>query len=115
MGRSTSLIGRILRLISIGMDENEQLIAIAEVLSSPTRMRLLGLVGPKGRCVGEAAALAGVSQATASYHLGRLLEVGLVLVVPRGRRRVYRWGRERWALARIARVRGHSCSTVTEK
>lgn len=79
-------------------DQTEQLVCIAKVLACRTRMDLLTAIGPTGCGVTEAARRVGISQPTASYHLARMADVGLVRVLRRGRKRVYRWGRERWFL-----------------
>jgi DNA-binding transcriptional ArsR family regulator len=81
------------------LEPTARLVNIARVLACRTRMDLLAAVGRTGCCVTEAARRVGVSQPTASYHLARMAEVGLVRRVRHGRRHVYRWGRERWFLA----------------
>ena len=81
------------------IDQTDQLVRIARVLSCRTRMDLLAAVGPKGCGVTEAAARVGITQPTASRHLALMAEVGLVRMARRGRRHIYRWGRERWFLA----------------
>ncbi len=81
------------------IDQTAKLVAIASVLACRTRMDLLAAVGPTGCGVTEAARRVGISQPTATYHLARMAEVGLVRSCRRGRRHVYRWGRERWFLA----------------
>jgi DNA-binding transcriptional ArsR family regulator len=78
---------------------SDQLVEIAEVMACRTRMDVLAAVGPTGCGVTEAARRVGISQPTATYHLRRLLEIGFVRVARRGRRHVYRWGRERWFLS----------------
>jgi len=85
--------------VSPDTDTTNQLVRIARVLACRTRMDLLAAVGPTGCGVTEAARRVGVSQPTATYHLARMAEVGLVCAVRRGRRHIYRWGRERWFLA----------------
>lgn len=80
-------------------DQTDQLVRIAKVLGCRTRMDLLAAVGPNGCCVTEAAKRVGITQPSASRHLALMAEVGLVRVLRRGRRHIYRWGRERWFLA----------------
>ena len=59
--------------------------AIASALSDVTRARVLGLAdGRHG--IAEIAAEVGVSSSAVSYHVGRLVEAGIVEVVRRGRR-----------------------------
>jgi DNA-binding transcriptional ArsR family regulator len=62
---------------------------------------LTALLGGRALAAGELARLAGVRPSTASAHLGRLLDGGLVSVTSRGRRRYY-------ALA------GHEVATAIE-
>jgi DNA-binding transcriptional ArsR family regulator len=72
------------------------LVVISKATSCPTRVFLLGVVGPNGCSVSEAAASAGVTVSTASYHLHRLEGAGLVRGAWRGRTHVYKWGKDRW-------------------
>lgn len=81
------------------IDQTDQLVKIARVLSCRTRMDLLAAVGVAGCGVTEAAERVGITQPVASRHLAMMAEVGLVRSHRRGRQRVYRWGRERWFLA----------------
>jgi DNA-binding transcriptional ArsR family regulator len=81
------------------LDQTARLVSIARILGCRTRMDLLAAVGPGGCGVTEAARRVGISQPTATYHLARMAEVGLLRHVRRGRHHVYRWGRERWFLA----------------
>lgn len=71
---------------------------ISRALASATRAYLLGILGTEGRTVSDAASSAGVSMATASYHLRRLVGAGLARMERRGRTHVYKWGRDRWFL-----------------
>jgi DNA-binding transcriptional ArsR family regulator len=48
------------------------------LLSEPSRLRLIGLLGGGRRCVGELATELGCSQANASKHLGLLADAGLL-------------------------------------
>jgi DNA-binding transcriptional ArsR family regulator len=63
----------------------------ASLLAEPTRAAMLtALLDDRPLAAGELARLAGVSPATASAHLARLLSGGLVTVVSQGRHRYYR-------------------------
>ncbi|MBB6348672.1 ArsR/SmtB family transcription factor [Nonomuraea muscovyensis] len=64
---------------------------VAALIADPTRAAILtSLLGGRALAAGELARLAGVSAATASAHLSRLLDGGLVDVVRQGRHRYYR-------------------------
>jgi DNA-binding transcriptional ArsR family regulator len=64
--------------------------SVAAVIGDRTRARFLReLLGGEGRCASELAGAAGVSRATASFHLGRLLAANLVEVRAHGRHRSY--------------------------
>jgi DNA-binding transcriptional ArsR family regulator len=80
------------------VDPDIRLVVISKATACPTRVFLLGVLGPKGCTVTEAAAQAEVSVSTASYHLRRLEGAGLVRGTWRGRTHVYGWGKERWYL-----------------
>ena len=63
----------------------------ASLLAEPTRAAMLtALLDDRPLAAGELARLAGVSPATASAHLARLLHGGLVTVISQGRHRYYR-------------------------
>lgn len=63
----------------------------ASLLAEPTRAAMLtALLDDRPLAAGELARLAGVTPATASTHLARLLDGGLVTVVSQGRHRYYR-------------------------
>src|SRR5215468_3986726 len=63
----------------------------ASLLAEPTRAAMLiALLDDRPLAAGELVRLAGVSPATASAHLARLLHGGLVTVISRGRHRYYR-------------------------
>ena len=63
----------------------------ASLLAEPTRAAMLtALMDDRPLAAGELARLAGVSPATASAHLARLLGGGLVTVISQGRHRYYR-------------------------
>jgi DNA-binding transcriptional ArsR family regulator len=64
--------------------------SVASLLADPSRSQmLLHLLGGRKASASELAAVAGVSAATASVHLARLIEGGLVRVEPRGRHRYH--------------------------
>jgi DNA-binding transcriptional ArsR family regulator len=67
------------------------LAALGVVLADRARVRILLALGD-GRCLpaGTLAAEAGVAASTASSHLTRLVQAGLLVVAPRGRYRYYR-------------------------
>ena len=63
----------------------------AALMADPTRAAILrGLLPDRPLAAGELARLAGVSAATASFHLAKLLEGGLITVIRQGRHRYYR-------------------------
>jgi DNA-binding transcriptional ArsR family regulator len=63
----------------------------AALMADPTRATiLLALLPGRALAAGELARMAGVGAATASFHLAKLLEGGLVEVVRQGRHRYYR-------------------------
>src|SRR3954447_16892178 len=73
------------------MPGDVDLAAIGAVLAEPARARMLLALGdgralPAGTLAGEA----GVAASTASEHLARLVDGGLVTVHPQGRHRYYR-------------------------
>lgn len=64
--------------------------SVAGLLADPSRSQmLLHLLGGRKASASDLAAVAGVSAATASAHLARLIEGGLVRVEPRGRHRYH--------------------------
>ncbi|MDF5758359.1 winged helix-turn-helix domain-containing protein [Spongiactinospora sp. TRM90649] len=64
---------------------------VAGLMADPTRAAMLTtLLDGRALAAGELARVAGVSPQTASAHLGRLLDGGLVAVVSQGRHRYYR-------------------------
>ena len=73
-------------------------VIISKAISCPTRMVLLGLIGPAGCTVTEAAEAAEVTVSTASHHLRHLVGAGLARMQRRGRTHVYRWSKDRWYL-----------------
>src|SRR5499427_4913756 len=62
----------------------------AALLADPTRAAMLtALLDDRPLAAGELARLAGVTPATASAHLARLLGGGLITVIKQGRHRYY--------------------------
>lgn len=78
---------------------DDPILDLAQLLACPARLAALRAVADRGLDVTEVARVTGVSVSTASYHLGLLLDAGMVQVRRRGRRRVYRLGRKRWFVA----------------
>jgi DNA-binding transcriptional ArsR family regulator len=63
----------------------------AALIADPTRAAILrSLLPDRPLAAGELARMAGVSAATASFHLAKLLEGGLIAVARQGRHRYYR-------------------------
>src|SRR5579872_7224476 len=63
----------------------------AALMADPTRAAILrALLPDRPLAAGELARLAGVSAATASFHLSRLLDGGMIAVARQGRHRYYR-------------------------
>jgi DNA-binding transcriptional ArsR family regulator len=63
----------------------------AALIADSTRATILrALLPDRPLAAGELARLAGVSAATASFHLAKLLEGGLITVIRQGRHRYYR-------------------------
>jgi DNA-binding transcriptional ArsR family regulator len=63
----------------------------AALIADPTRASILrSLLPDRPLAAGELARMAGVSAATASFHLAKLLEGGLIAVARQGRHRYYR-------------------------
>lgn len=68
-----------------------RLVRIAALLADASRARMLSyLLGGELASASELAACASVTASTASAHLARLLEAGLLACEPRGRHRYYR-------------------------
>jgi DNA-binding transcriptional ArsR family regulator len=59
-------------------------------ISSPARLRLIFAMLYEERFVGNLARLSGLSQSSASQHLARLKEVGLVVQRTQGHNRFFR-------------------------
>src|SRR6476469_4753834 len=63
----------------------------AALMADPTRAAILrALLPDRPLAAGELARMAGVSAATASFHLAKLLEGGMITVVRQGRHRYFR-------------------------
>ena len=66
-------------------------VRVAAAIGDPTRARMLGaLMDGASRPAGEIAQAAGVHPSTASGHLAKLVDEGLVVVQVQGRHRYYR-------------------------
>ena len=75
---------------------------VAALMADPARATMLGaLLGGHPLAAGELSQIAGVSPPTASAHLGKLLDGGLVAVTRQGRHRYYS-------------LSGHEIATVIE-
>jgi DNA-binding transcriptional ArsR family regulator len=73
------------------MDADADVAGVAGLLADPARVRMLdALLAGRALSAGELARLAAVAAPTASAHLRRLLDGGLVAVEARGRHRYYR-------------------------
>ena len=74
----------------IARDVDVDVVPAAALLAEPTRAAMLtALLDERPLAAGELARLAGVSPATASAHLARLLSGGLVTMIKQGRHRYY--------------------------
>jgi DNA-binding transcriptional ArsR family regulator len=74
--------------------QDVDLAAGAAAIADPARAAMLdALMDGAPRSAGALAREAGVAASTASHHLGRLLDAGLVVVEPDGRRRAFRLAR----------------------
>jgi DNA-binding transcriptional ArsR family regulator len=72
----------------------------ASAIADPARAAMLdALLDGAPRSAGALAREAGVAASTASHHLGRLLDAGLIVVEPDGRRRAFRLARPEVARA----------------
>ena len=82
------------------MDTQPNLAATAFLISDPARAAMLmALTDGRARPAGELAYTAGVTAQTASSHLGKLLEGGMLSVETEGRHRYYRLAGPHVALA----------------
>lgn len=71
--------------------ELDNLIWVAGLLGSPTRLIVWHTVGPLGMYPSDLASTLELSLPTVSFHLARLHEAGLVQVEREGRHRLYKW------------------------
>jgi DNA-binding transcriptional ArsR family regulator len=73
------------------MIADADLASVGAVLAEPARAKVLLALGDgRSLAAGMLAAEAGVAPATASHHLARLVDAGLLVAEPRGRHRYYR-------------------------
>lgn len=73
------------------MSADVKLAHVASLLADPARARIvLALMDGRARTAKELAFLAGIGAPTASTHLARLRDLGLVAVTPQGRHRYHR-------------------------
>lgn len=73
------------------MHEGPPLARIAALIGDPTRAQMLAaLMGGQALTASELAATAGVTKPTASAHLAKLLDAGLLALQAQGRHRYYR-------------------------
>lgn len=94
------------------MAADMKLAEIAAMLADPSRARLLlAMMDGRSHTAKELAYLAGISPATASAHLGKLLGLGLIAVTPSGRHRYYRIGSE--AVCRMIEAVGAVAAEAT--
>jgi DNA-binding transcriptional ArsR family regulator len=83
--------GRNMPAIAIHTAPGAEIAPVAALMGDPARAAMLtALLDERALAAGELAGLAGVSPATGSSHLARLLDGGLVTVVSQGRHRYYR-------------------------
>ena len=69
----------------------------AALMADPTRAAMLrALLSDRPLAAGELARLAGVSAATASFHLAKLLDGNMILVARQGRTGTTGWPATRW-------------------
>lgn len=71
--------------------------SLLKAFADPTRLRILHVLAQGETCVGDLVSILGVTQPTASRHLGRLRRAGLVAVREDGR-----WAHYSLATARTA-------------
>lgn len=71
--------------------------SLLKAFADPTRLRILHVLAQGETCVGDLVAILGVTQPTASRHLGRLRRAGLVSARSEGR-----WAHYSLAPARTA-------------
>ena len=68
----------------------------AAALADPTRLRLLLLLHEGGLPVGELADALGITASVGTYHVNKLVAVGLVVTQRRGRKTLVRRRHDRW-------------------
>lgn len=73
------------------------MIARAGAVADPTRLRILFHLADGPRSVGDLGSAVGISSSAVTYHLGKLLNAGLVVAERRGRRTLVRRVERRWA------------------
>lgn len=82
---------RVASRVQRGPVDEPRIARLAAQIADPSRARMLTrLMGGDHATAGELAEAGGVAPSTASGHLGRLVDEGLLAVVPRGRHRYYR-------------------------
>jgi DNA-binding transcriptional ArsR family regulator len=74
-----------------GVPYDTDIAPAAALIADPTRAAILrALVPDRPLAAGELARLSGVSAATASFHLAKLLDAGMITMTRQGRHRYYR-------------------------
>jgi predicted transcriptional regulator len=69
--------------------EFEELLGFFKALGDEKRLKIVGLLAQKSLCVEELAAILGLSAATVSHHLRKLVDAGLVEAAAEGYYNVY--------------------------
>jgi predicted transcriptional regulator len=69
--------------------EFEELLGFFKALGDEKRLKIVGLLAQKSLCVEELAAILGLSAATVSHHLRKLVDAGLVQASAEGYYNVY--------------------------
>ncbi|MBZ0251728.1 MAG: metalloregulator ArsR/SmtB family transcription factor [Candidatus Methylomirabilis sp.] len=77
-------------------DSIKEFTRVLRLMSNPTRLRILLVLGRKECSVGELCGLLGVSQPAASHHLGLLRMSGLVRDRRQGKQVFYSLDRGAW-------------------
>jgi DNA-binding transcriptional ArsR family regulator len=67
----------------------EDLVGFFKALAEPNRLKIVGVLARRPHTVGEIAAAVGVSISTASHHLAKLADTGLVLARAEGYYNLY--------------------------
>jgi DNA-binding transcriptional ArsR family regulator len=96
------MLAEVSMAVVIEMEPFKKILAIARAISVPSRLHLLQVLGEIGKSLSDAAAIVGVSPATAHRHLDVLTKAGLVSKTVRGRKSIYRWSRSRWQFVRMS-------------